>query len=853
MKLFLILLCTSMSSLALEFDQNELIIHKGWNKALDDDEAYLYLPFKTNSNLRYLSIDHVDSGRQLRFNHVTAGEHHALIKVKAGKYYFKRIKKEVAYWSYSFSFDKDDYTFEIKPGVVNYAGNWSLNLNFDNSSRATATLKNTNRTAYEHIHYQQNYKHLVNHQDFIYSGSVKDDYLPEINRLVTQYKLPELEKINIHSGDLGDKGITTFDTQDGVKSQLARYPELGLYLNVNHKSVRNMSPDGQFILLDSKTADQYQIEIIDTQSLRSYIIFNEQLHIHSRISNLQWIDNDSFTYTLNFYDINSTHIVHLETNDKNNTLTKAHQVELPMQGEIINPLIKQDNKFLLAHYSYSRYYDKTQGVYLVDASNEESLKKSLKRRLKQTQKFKNVIRWITDVAGNLRVAIEVDFDKKQELVRYSYWFLPDLNSKDWLKIAESTSNDKTPLPISLSEDEQFFYAITDAYDDRQSLHKYSTQDFSHLGPVSETMEFDTEGVVFDQKTNQPKAYLYTINGIQRFKYLRNTDAKIDHIQSKNPHLDLYFLDQNKDKGLVLMYGTTRFSKGAWYLHRKQPGDIIKIAEFNTEYESLPKGDAQTLKIKADDDVEIEGYLVKPSNKNIQSPPLVVLPHGGPIGTRDYASNDELQHFFAANGIATLKVNYRGSFGYGKAFQDLGNLQWGEKIESDIFTMTQHVIKQYNLDGSKVCAMGASYGGYSSIMLTLLYPEQFNCAVSYAGVTDLPLMFTGISASDDSEYQNQMMEIVGNPHIAREKMMQKSPFYLAEKITRPIKLFHGVNDDTVSLEQSLRLYQAAVIMGLDIDLDILAKEAHSLRYINSKIYYWSESLDFINESFSATKD
>lgn len=845
--LLILLLFAPFSSHALEFDENELIIHKGWNKALDVDEAYLYLVFKSNTDLRYISIDHVESGRQLRFNHVTAGEHHALIKIKAGEYYFKRIKKEVAYWSYSFSFDKDDYTFQVKPGVVNYVGNWSLDLNFDSSSRATATLKNINRTAYENIHYQKNYKHLVNNQNFIYQGKVKDGYLPEINRLITQYKLPKLDDIDFHTDSLIDKNITTFETENGVKKQLTRYPELGLYLNGNHKIVSNMSPDGQFILLNTKTADKFQIEIIDTQSLRSYIVFSQQLHKNSRIKNLKWIDNNSFTYSLTFYDIDSIHVVHLET-DKENTLTKAHQIELPMQGEIINPLINQDNKFLLAHYSYSNSSDKTQGVYLVDVSNEKSVETSLRRRMKQTQKFKNVIRWLTDLSGNLRIAIEIDYDKKEELARYHYWYLADPATKDWRKIAESTSNDKTPLPLALSEDGRFLYAISDQYGDRHSLHKYSTQDFSHIGPFSEIMDFDTEGVIFDQKTNQPTAYIYTEDGINRIKYIHSENTDIDHIKTQNPHLNLYFLEKNETHGLVLIFGTSRFSKGAWYLHREGKGDIIKIAEFNTEYESLPKGDTYTIKIKADDGVDIEGYLVKPSNKNIQKPPLVVLPHGGPIGARDYASNDELQHFFAAKGIATLKVNYRGSFGYGKAFQDLGNGEWGEKIESDINTMTKHAIKQHQLNNHKVCAMGASYGGYSSIMLTLLYPDLFQCAVSYAGVTDLPLMFTGISASYDKDYQSQMMEIVGNPHINQEKMMQKSPFYLAEKITKPIKLFHGINDDTVSLEQSFRLFQAAIITGLDMNLTILANEAHSLHYINSKIYYWAESLNFINNVF-----
>ena len=66
-------------------------------------------------------------------------------------------------------------------------------------------------------------------------------------------------------------------------------------------------------------------------------------------------------------------------------------------------------------------------------------------------------------------------------------------------------------------------------------------------------------------------------------------------------------------------------------------------------------------------------------KTNQKAPLIVIPHGGPIGIRDYAYETDIQHFYASQGFATLKINYRGSGGFGKKLKESGNLQWGEKL------------------------------------------------------------------------------------------------------------------------------------------------------------------------------
>ena len=209
----------------------------------------------------------------------------------------------------------------------------------------------------------------------------------------------------------------------------------------------------------------------------------------------------------------------------------------------------------------------------------------------------------------------------------------------------------------------------------------------------------------------------------------------------------------------------------------------------------------------------------------------------------------MQHFYASQGFATLKINYRGSSGYGKKFEESGNLQWGEKIEIDINTMVNHVVDNYQINAEKICSMGASYGGYSAIMLTILYPDRYKCAVSLAGVMDIPLMFT----TSDFKYNKEILESftkkVGDPETDLQKLINKSPVYLTDKILRPILMFHGIFDKRVTIEHSLRMKGIMDVAQLPAELIILKNEGHSLNNKESEIIYIARSLQFIQKQLS----
>src|SRR5690554_1497508 len=157
---------------------------------------------------------------------------------------------------------------------------------------------------------------------------------------------------------------------------------------------------------------------------------------------------------------------------------------------------------------------------------------------------------------------------------------------------------------------------------------------------------------------------------------------------------------------------------------------------------------EVVAFRAGDGLEMEAFLTIPHGDVDR--PLVVLPHGGPIGIADTLHFDPEVQFIASLGYAVLRVNFRGSAGYGRAFREAGHGNLGTLIEDDIDAAIRHVLERYSLDAERMCVVGSSYGGYSALVAAVRWPERFRCVVSIAGVSDRALMFTASDSGRSSE-------------------------------------------------------------------------------------------------------
>ena len=122
--------------------------------------------------------------------------------------------------------------------------------------------------------------------------------------------------------------------------------------------------------------------------------------------------------------------------------------------------------------------------------------------------------------------------------------------------------------------------------------------------------------------------------------------------------------------------------------------------------------------------------------------MVLLVHGGPWARDAYGYNSYHQ-WLANRGYAVLSVNFRGSVGFGKAFVNAGDLQWGRKMHDDLLDAVEWAVKQGIADRHRIAIMGGSYGGYATLAGLAFTPDVFCCGVDIVGPSNLETLLATV--------------------------------------------------------------------------------------------------------------
>ncbi|MET0937076.1 MAG: prolyl oligopeptidase family serine peptidase [Luteibacter sp.] len=204
-----------------------------------------------------------------------------------------------------------------------------------------------------------------------------------------------------------------------------------------------------------------------------------------------------------------------------------------------------------------------------------------------------------------------------------------------------------------------------------------------------------------------------------------------------------------------------------------------------------------MRFKASDGLELEAILTFPKGKSEANLPMVLFPHGGPHDVSDTWYYDTQAQFLANRGYLVLQVNYRGSGGRGPDFRDAGYQKWGTRVQQDLIDGVKWAIGKNYADPKRVCVYGASFGAYSAMMTTIREPGMFKCAVGYAGLYDLAMMYSKGDTHRAKIGMSYLEMAVGKDAA---DMAANSPTHLADKIDVPVFLIHGEDDERTPIDQ-----------------------------------------------------
>ncbi|MDR3512908.1 MAG: prolyl oligopeptidase family serine peptidase [Caulobacteraceae bacterium] len=249
--------------------------------------------------------------------------------------------------------------------------------------------------------------------------------------------------------------------------------------------------------------------------------------------------------------------------------------------------------------------------------------------------------------------------------------------------------------------------------------------------------------------------------------------------------------------------------------------------------------------KASDGLALRGVLNLPPGRDPKNLPVIVMPHGGPEA-RDYPVFDWWAQLFASRGYVVFQPNFRGSSGYGLDFRDAGFGQIGRKMETDVSDGLDMLVKQGIVDPKRACIVGWSYGGYAAQAGVTVQHGLYRCAVSMAGISDLPafLEYVRDKTGEDSDSVRYWKTFMGAKSIWESELGPISPVKQAAKADAPLLLVHGKDDTVVPLDQSQEMARALKAASKPVELVTLDSADHWLLREDTRLAMAQASLDFV---------
>lgn len=256
-------------------------------------------------------------------------------------------------------------------------------------------------------------------------------------------------------------------------------------------------------------------------------------------------------------------------------------------------------------------------------------------------------------------------------------------------------------------------------------------------------------------------------------------------------------------------------------------------------------EVEAFHIAASDGLRIHGYLtLPPAAPGAAPPPLVVLPHGGPHGVRDVWGFDWEAQLLASQGFAVLQVNFRGSGGYGDAYQEAGYRHWGDRVVQDVVDATRWAVRKGKVDGQRVCSLGTSFGAFAAMQVAILAPDLFRCAAGVAGIYDLTLMDWRGDIPDSKLGRGYLKRAIGEDQAAQ---LAASPAQNAAKLQVPVFLAHGGRDERAPIAHAEKLKDALTALGRPPIWLVESAEGHGFHKEEARERLYGRLVEFLKAS------
>lgn len=370
--------------------------------------------------------------------------------------------------------------------------------------------------------------------------------------------------------------------------------------------------------------------------------------------------------------------------------------------------------------------------------------------------------------------------------------------------------------------------------------------------VAEDARADVGGGIYEPATGRLLAY--SVN------YLKNEWRPIDPAIKA----DIDYLDANL-KGQWGVQSQTRDGQ-VWLVGNDpvtSPARVMvydrKAKSLSTLYVSRPKLEGMALpamcpvEIGSRDGLTLVSYLTLPVGTDADGDcrpdeplPLVLNVHGGPWG-RDTYGYDAQSAWLANRGYATLQVNFRASTGFGKAFINKGDREWGRKMHDDLIDAVEWAVKAGVARDDRIAIYGGSYGGYATLWGMTNTPERFACGVAVVAPSNLETLLGSIPSYWES-MREQFYRRMGDSRTeeGRKLLKERSPLYYAGNIKKPLLIGQGANDPRVKQAEADQILAAMEAKKIPVTYVLYPDEGHGFARAPNRTSFFAVTEAFLSQ-------
>ncbi len=599
-----------------------------------------------------------------------------------------------------------------------------------------------------------------------------------------------------------------------------------------------MSPDGQHIALSVHSTEngesKYQLAILHLPDLK--FISRLDMNEHYLPINISWVDNKRLVMGVGeetaFAETprGTGDIIAVDIDGKNKRMLYSYSdrgsiaaqrtiLKIPLGfGEISGTPEHANGHFYLTVYPVAQ------------GGGAEG------------QAHKTLIFDIEATIGSVTQIGEIDEDGYRFLVqngvvRYAYG--EDNNFKlhafyrigvsgHWTELpADVIGNSFTPLTISADGTHLYSMGNPQGGPDQFAI---SNLDGSERKVLASNPRVSVRDVLWTPAPYVPYAVEFTedkptITYLEETKYsaiIRTLNAKFsDHIVRP--------VGTSEDGSSMLIFAVSDRDPGTFALFDTRTNNLRPLFQTKPWVKAEQLGERKPFWFKASSGKELGGFLTLPPRRTPKNLPAVLIAHGGPLGIDDPWAlsgsweNTEAQ-FLATRGYAVVQVNYRGSGGRGKNFEDSGKRQMGTGMMQDMLDGLNWAIEKGYVDKNRVCVYGASYGGYTAFFQPVYAPQgTFKCSVAIAGVADIRVQANRSDTRRSRAGKNFLQEAWGMNDEAY--ITANSAIDHVDKFNVPVLIVHGEDDKRVPIQNAREMRDALQKAGKPVEYLTKPKEGH----------------------------